>query len=190
MAGAETASLEGGFRDAPVEAAHAFRAALEAMARPGRVQTIAGAKPPAPLSAAAGTLALTLCDPETPVWLAPSLATDAIRGWFAFHTGAPLTTRGAAMFAFGRWDEMLPVTDFAIGTPEYPDRSATLIVEVAEMGTAHRLSGPGIETEHRLSVPELAVFQANAALFPLGVDVYLACGDRLAGLPRTTKVEG
>lgn len=186
----EAIGLEGGFADAPVEAARAFRAALEAMARPGRVQRVTGAAPPAPMSVAAGTLALVLCDAETPVWLAPSLGAPALRDWFAFQTGAPMAERAGAMFAFGRWDEMLPLADFPQGVPEYPDRSATLVVEVADLGTDHRLTGPGIETEHRLSVPDPVAIRANAALFPLGLDFFLTSGERLAGLPRTTRVEG
>ena len=33
-------------------------------------------------------------------------------------------------------------------------------------------------------------FRANRALFPLGFDTLFTCGDRLAGLPRSTIVEG
>lgn len=186
----QTESMQGGFADAPVDAALAFRAALEAMARPGTVHGVAGASAPAPLSTAAAVLALTLCDPETPVWLGVSLDTEAIQGWFRFHTGAPLVDRADAMFAFGRWGEMLPLTDFRIGTPEYPDRSATLIVEVEELGTAHRLTGPGIQDRAGLTVPDPAAFHLNAALFPLGLDFYLCAGSQLAALPRTTRVEG
>jgi alpha-D-ribose 1-methylphosphonate 5-triphosphate synthase subunit PhnH len=32
--------------------------------------------------------------------------------------------------------------------------------------------------------------RANAARFPRGVDLLLCAGDRLAALPRTTRVEG
>lgn len=186
----QTESMQGGFADAPVDAALAFRAALEAMARPGTVHGVAGASAPAPLSTAAAVLALTLCDPETPVWLGASLNTEAIQGWFRFHTGAPLVGRADAMFAFGRWDEMLPLTDFRIGNPEYPDRSATLIVEVEEFGSAHGLTGPGIQDRAALTVPDPAAFHLNAALFPLGLDFYLCAGSQLAALPRTTRVEG
>ena len=41
-------TLTGGFSDPAVQSAHAFRAVMEAMARPGTVQDIAGAEPPAP----------------------------------------------------------------------------------------------------------------------------------------------
>ena len=186
----DTASMEGGFATAPVDAARCFRAAIEALSRPGMIQQVAGATPPAPLSAAAGALALTLCDPETPVWLAPPVASDLIVDWFRFHTGAPMVDRAEARFAFGPWEALMPLHDFAIGTPEYPDRSATLVVEVADLGRAHRLTGPGIEEAASLTVPDADAFRANAALYPLGVDFFLTCGDRLAGVPRTTRVEG
>lgn len=184
----QATSLEGGFAAPPVEAASAFRAALQAMSRPGTLHQVRGAAPPAPMSVAAGVLALTLCDHDTPVWLAPSLATDQIQAWLGFHTGAPMAARDAAMFAFGTWAELTPITGFPVGNAEYPDRSATLIVEVPELGTAHRLTGPGIENEAWLTLPDVATLKANAALFPLGLDFFLTSGDQLAGLPRTTRI--
>ncbi len=185
----DTQSLTGGFADAPVAAAHAFRAAMEAMARPGTIVTLAGAAPPAPLSVAAGALILTLCDPETPVWLAPSHDVAAVRDWIAFHTGAPLVAPAQAMFAIGDWTGLSPVTRFAIGTPEYPDRSATLIVDMPTLEpVGARLTGPGIRDAAALSLPEVQAFRDNAALFPLGLDFYFTCGDRAAAVPRTTRV--
>lgn len=185
-----TESLDGGLADPARDAAHAFRAALSAMSRPGRVETIRGAHAPAPMSEAAATLILTLCDPDTPLWLAPSLESPAMRGWIAFHTGAPLAARHDAAFAVGTWAEMLPLGDFRIGIPEYPDRSATLIVEVEAFGDAHRLTGPGIGGEARLTLPDPTAFRTNAARFPLGFDTFLTAGDRVAAVPRTTRVEG
>lgn len=185
-----SAVLRGGFTDAPVQAARAFRAAMEAMARPGRIEAVAGAAPPAPMSVAAGVLLLTLVDPTTPVFLAPSHDTDEVRGWLGFHTGAPLTGAAEAVFALGTWESLGPVSRFAIGTSEYPDRSATLIVEVTRLEAAGmRLSGPGIRETARLSLPEAEAFHENYALYPLGFDAFLTCDDRLAGLPRSTWVE-
>lgn len=185
----DTQALTGGFSEAPVEAARAFRAALEAMARPGRIETITGATPPAPLSPAAGTLLLTLADAEMPVYLAPSHDTPALRDWLTFHTGAPLVGPGEADFAVGDWAALQPLDAYRIGVPEYPDRSATLIVEMERLEPAGaRLTGPGIKDEAALGLPEIAGFQRNALLFPLGLDFYFTAGDRLAALPRTTKV--
>ena len=85
-------ALQGGFADAAVQSAHGFRASLEAMARPGSIQTVAGATPPAPLSDAAGALLLTLCDGTTPVHLAGAHDCAAVRDWITFHCGAPLVS--------------------------------------------------------------------------------------------------
>jgi alpha-D-ribose 1-methylphosphonate 5-triphosphate synthase subunit PhnH len=183
------AALDGGFADAPVEAAHAFRAAMSAMARPGRIERLTGAHPPAPLSVAAGTLILTLCDPGTPVHLAGGHDTTEVRGWIAFHTGAPVTGRADAAFAVGTWEALAPLDGYRIGEAEYPDRSATLIVEMADLRPeGATLTGPGIRDSARLSLPETEAFRRNARLFPLGLDVFLTAGDRMAALPRTTGV--
>ena len=183
-------ALLGGFTDASTGSARAFRAALEAMARPGTIWTVAGAAPPLPLSVAAGVLILTLCDGTTPLHLGPSLDHGALRDWVTFHTGAPLVMAEQARFAVGAWADLTPVDRFAIGQPDYPDRSATLIVEMPTLAASGaRLRGPGIATTAQLSLPETAAFRANRALFPMGFDSYLTCGNRLAGLPRSTIVE-
>lgn len=183
-------TLSGGFAHAPVEAARAFRAALSAMARPGRIERIASARPPAPLSPAAGALLLTLADPDAPVHLAGRFDTPDLREWLGFHTGAPIVARGAAAFAVGGWGALTPLEGYALGTPEYPDRSATLIVEVESLAAkGAALTGPGIRERAALSLPEREAFRLNTALFPCGLDFYFTCGDRLAALPRTTRVE-
>jgi alpha-D-ribose 1-methylphosphonate 5-triphosphate synthase subunit PhnH len=183
-------ALAGAFADSSVEAARAFRAILEAMARPGVIRTVAGATPPAPLSVAAGVALLTLADGTTPVHLAGAVDCRAVRDWIAFHIGAPIVPAEEASFPIGTWDALQPVTRFRIGEPAYPDRSATLIVEIDRL-TRHgpALTGPGIELATWLSLPETTAFHANRALFPLGFDCLFTCGDRLAGLPRSTRVE-
>lgn len=183
-------ALLGGFTDAPIQSARAFRACLEALARPGTLWTVEGAVPPAPISVAAGVLILTLCDGTTPVHLGPSVDLPVVRDWVTFHTGAPLVSAKAASFALGTWADLSPVSRFAIGLPDYPDRAATLIVEMPALtATGPRLTGPGIATAAHLSLPETAAFRANRALFPMGFDTYLTCGTRIAGLPRSTIVE-
>ncbi|GHF48226.1 phosphonate C-P lyase system protein PhnH [Seohaeicola zhoushanensis] len=183
--------LTGGFDNPPVQSALAFRAVMNALARPGRIETVAGAAAPAPVSPAAAVLLLTLCDAETPIFLAGAHDCAAVRDWLAFHCGTPVVTRRAeAMFALGGWEALAPIGEFSVGAPEYPDRAATLIVEVDELeGAGARLTGPGIAGEARLSLPEVAAFAANHARFPLGFDSFLTCGSRIAGLPRSTRVE-
>ncbi|MEO1024626.1 MAG: phosphonate C-P lyase system protein PhnH [Pseudomonadota bacterium] len=185
----QATALSGGFDNPAIGSAHAFRSVMEAMARPGTIQDIKGAVPPAPLSVAAGTVLLTLCDTDTPVYLAGTADTDDVRKWLAFHTGAPLAGPSHAMFALGNWDALMPLGSYPVGTPEYPDRSTTLIVECAELEAAGAtLRGPGIESEAALSLPETRAFQSNRALFPLGLDFIFTSGDRLAALPRSTEI--
>lgn len=184
----QAATLEGGFADVPKDGARAFRQIMNAMARPGVIAEVDGAAPPAPLSVADGVVLLTLCDPETPIYLSPACDTADVRAWITFHTGAPICTAADAQFALGPWDE-LPLDAFAIGTSEYPDRSATLIVAHPDLQAQGAvLQGPGIKDTAALNLPEVAAFQSNAALFPLGLDFIFTCQSRLAALPRTTKV--
>lgn len=178
--------LTGGFTYQPRESATAFRAALEAMARPGTVHTVSGATPPA-LSVAAGVLVLTIADSTTGIWLAPAL--HAAKDWITFHTGATFVPPEDAQIAIGAWPD-LPLARFPIGRPDYPDRSATLIVEMPALTqTGPRLTGSGIKTRANLSLPETEAFRINAGAFPLGLDFFFTSGNRLAALPRTTKVE-
>jgi len=179
-------TLEGGFVDAPRDAAQAFRACMSAMARPGRVETLYGAAP------AAGALFLTLCDADTPVHLAGAHDCDAVRSWLAFHTGAPLTDdRAEAAFAVGTWAALLPLADYPVGSARYPDRSATLVVEAGTLDTATgaRLTGPGIDGHARLALPDAGALSANHALYPRGLDFFFAAGDRVTAVPRATNVE-
>ena len=111
-----------------------------------------------------------------------------VRDWITFHTGAPFVSAREAVFALGRWEDF-DLTALPVGTSEYPDRSATLIVEMDSLAQAGAtLSGPGIATTAQLNLPDIATFQFNAALFPLGLDFYFTCGAQLAALPRSTKV--
>mgnify|MGYP000217739326 CR=1 FL=1 len=183
-------ALSGGFADAPRDAARAFRGLMNAMARPGSIEMVEGAQPPAPMSVAAGVLAVTLLDGTTPVHLAGALDCQPVRDWLTFHTGAPFTSAAECSFAFGQWDDLLPISQFAIGTSEYPDRSATLIVEsdtLTQTGTT--LRGPGIKDTAALTLPDPIALQNNAMLFPLGLDFYFTAGASLAALPRSTKLE-
>jgi alpha-D-ribose 1-methylphosphonate 5-triphosphate synthase subunit PhnH len=183
-------ALLGGFRNAAQDSAFAYRAALEAMSQPGQIRKVVGASAPAPLSAAAAVLVLTLCDQTTPLHLAGAHDCKDLRDWVTFHTGAPLVGAAEAAFALGTWAALLPVDRFAIGLADYPDRSATLIIEMpAITASGMVLRGPGIETSAQLSLPEIAAFTANRAHFPRGFDAFITAGDLIAGLPRSTIVE-
>lgn len=186
----QNVALGSSFTHPAHQSAHAFRAAMGAMARPGQIHDIAGAVPAAPLSVAAGTLILTLCDPGTPVYLAGDYDCAPLRDWLTFHTGAPFSGPQNCAFAVGSWAGLMPLSAYPTGTPEYPDRSATLIVELpALVAQGATLRGPGIKASASLSLPDSAAFQANAQLYPLGLDFFFTAGAKVAALPRTTRVE-
>ena len=186
-------ALKGGFGNLPVQSATAFRSVMQAMARPGTIHHLDGALPPAPLSVAAGVVLLTLCDPETPLFVGASLDTPDLRSWISFHTGALFSAAGEAVVAIGSWQDFTPLSAFPVGSAEYPDRSTTLITEVGSLGregsNACRLTGPGIQDFCTLCLPDPALMQANAALFPLGLDFILTLDSSVAALPRSTKIE-
>jgi len=186
--------------DSPVDdSGRAFRALLNAMAHPGTVFPVLGPKEhPALLSDAASAVLLTLCDYATPVWLGESLDVAEVRSYLRFHTGAPLTDQPArAAFAvLDKGFEPLGVERFSPGTPDYPDRATTVVVEVERFGEGDlaRLSGPGIETETTLAVTGLPLsfwedMQANNAEFPLGIDVILTVPGELCAIPRSILIE-
>lgn len=176
-----------------------FRKVMDAMARPGTIQTIEQlAAAPAPLSPAAASIALTLFDHDTPIWLgAPFASSEAIASWLRFNTGCPIVgDQGQSAFALiGDLAVLPPLESFALGTPDYPDRSTTAVLQVASLmdGEALTLSGPGIRgtaTLRAAGLPNDFVEQlsGNRVLFPLGVDLLLVAGQSIAALPRTTIV--
>jgi alpha-D-ribose 1-methylphosphonate 5-triphosphate synthase subunit PhnH len=194
--------MRAGFADPVLEAQQAFRAVLDAVARPGRIVVLGEPlAPPPPLHPATAAVALALFDFESPLWLDVSLGAEA-REWLAFHTGAPFVERpGAAAFGIVTEPERLSglargcLDDFDMGTDERPDRSATLVIQVAgfDAGAGRRLTGPGILGEARLAARGLrdAFWEAlreNHGRFPRGVDVLLTAGTCLVALPRTTRI--
>lgn len=194
-------ALEAGFDDPVLGGQRVFRAIMDALSRPGTIQAIDfPSVPPAPLTRELAAVALTLCDPDTPVWLDPALMeSDAVCEWLAFHTGAPLTTEPKdAAFALVSHADLLPSFErFAQGTDEYPDRSTTIVLALPALdgGAALTLRGPGIKGETSISpsgLPADFVSQRadNKARFPRGVDVLLVTAGQVIGLPRTTRVEG
>lgn len=190
---------EQGFDNPVLDAQRIFRTVLTALSEPGRVLPIDPAcTPPDMIDPAAAAIALTLCDADTPIWLAPSMAGAA--NFFRFHLGAPIVAASEALFLLARADERPKLRDLCTGTPDYPDRSATLILSVDHLdeGTGWQLSGPGIAGSRRFHAQPLASdfqadfsdeWQANHARFPQGVDILFTACTRIAGLPRSTRLE-
>ena len=191
-------ALAAGFADVPHDSQRVFRAVLEAFSHPGRMVGVPAAiETPGILSVAATAFVLTLVDRETPLWLAPELDGTDVRDYVRFHTGAPIATdTKSAAFALVTPARAPMLDGFAIGTDPYPDRSATLVIEVPSLrdGPSRMLRGPGIDGRTTANIAGLAdafwtEWAANRALFPCGVDVVFAAGTDLLALPRSITVE-
>jgi len=188
-----------GFSDPVFQSQAAFRALLAALSEPGTLQQVASEiAPPEGLATATATALLTLADYETPVWLPEALRNGPAGAWLRFHCAAALVDDPAqAAFAIIDGTASEPkLSAFNLGTDQFPDRSTTVIVQVTglEGGPALALAGPGIPGT-RTTAPQglrsgfTDELRENGALYPLGVDVLLAHGERLIGLPRSTQVE-
>ncbi len=160
----EARELGRGFAQAMPAAQQTFRAVLEAMSRPGRIQALPaevlqGVEPPG-LSPALTALLLPLLDAEVSLWLHPQLATRGAAAYLRFHTGVRLAEQAedadfvvlpASAARPGTWLTINP------GTDTRPESAGTLILDAQALSVEGplRLHGPGIEHEHRLGVAGL-----------------------------------
>lgn len=193
-------ALAPGFAE-PVSAAQAcFRVALQAMSFPGRAVALPALAQagPARLAPATAALLLTLLDAETAVRLHGALHGTAVLAWLRFHTGtraalpaeaAPFTVARAGDLNAALW------TSLPLGSDEAPHDGATLIVELPDTGTHHRLTlrGPGVPGERSLELAGVpgAFWQHRIALqaqFPRGFDLLLVRGHHVIAIPRSTHI--
>jgi len=193
------AELPTGFVDKVLSAQSTFRSVMDAMARPGRVQRItADVGAPDGMMAGTAAIALTLFDHDTPIWLDSAMSrTSDVAKWLKFHTSAPIVGDSAiCSFALiGDAKYLPPLERFPFGSNEYPDRSATLILQVQSLtrGPAFELRGPGIDGTAllRAAIQPHDLFERlaiNATLFPRGIDVVLVHDDGVVAIPRTTRL--
>ena len=194
-----------GFVDITVQSQGVFRSALDALARPGSIARLPSvpANPVLPGgSSAAASLLLALLDQDCSLWVSPALAAGHGAAWLRFHTGCTITCdhRTADFVWAASFLELPPLSDLKQGSAEYPDQSATCVVDVVgwQLGAptdprAVELRGPGIRDVLCLCVDGLDrhfVQQHHAMQLhaPCGVDIYCCSGDALMGLPRSVRL--
>jgi alpha-D-ribose 1-methylphosphonate 5-triphosphate synthase subunit PhnH len=181
-----------------IETSRAFRTIMGAMSRPGRICAFSPVHAaPHPLWKTTAAVARTLCDFQTPVWLGSGLHDEAVSHYIRFHTGSPIAgSREEASFIFLQaGSELAEPSLFAQGTHEYPDRSATLVIQTASLSNegGAELSGPGIPQPVKLHAEDVPMtfweaMAGNHKQFPLGVDVLFVSPDAIAALPRSTAI--
>lgn len=191
-------ALAPGFADPVRGQQSAFRAIMDALARPGRIVPFRGPLDDAgPLGTNAAAIALTLLDFEVRYHLAASLV--GAETHITFHTGSQRAGMPAeADFAFlDLRVDALDLAGFAQGVPDYPDRSTTIIALCGSLsgGEELNLRGPGIAGVQRIAPRDLpanfvAQWHDNAMRMPLGIDLVLVAEEGLLGLPRSTRIIG
>lgn len=163
-------------------AQHTFSAVMEALSRPGTVQTL----PQPGLS----QLVETLIDRDTTTCSQLPELDDALA-----HVGARLVPLAEAEQVFLHDAEHLPtaIPELAAGSALYPDRGATVIVPARlDGGLRLRLTGPGIRDMREVAPalpPETWPLRAKRAAYPAGFELLLIDDDRIMALPRSTNVE-
>ncbi|MEO7243329.1 MAG: phosphonate C-P lyase system protein PhnH [Variovorax sp.] len=203
----DLATLGRGF-GAPAQAAQlSFRCLLEAMARPGRVQSLpatalAGVEAPA-IGVGMCAVLLTLLDADTRLYVDEALPHRELLPYLRFHTGVRLTDDlHDADFVCCSADQARPPLLNALrhGSDEAPHHGATLLIAVSELGNplpstpgGLQLRGPGIRDCQYMSVGGIGAefWRTRSALeaqFPRGVDLVMCCGDHIAAIPRSTHV--
>lgn len=195
----ELDKIQPAFTDPVRQSQMAFRAIMEAVARPGtRADFGPALAPPAGLDVATATAALTLLDFETPLWLDPTLRGGEAEAWVRFHCGCPLTTDPAeAAFAIVSDVRTAPRLDsFNLGDARYPDRSTTVILQVESLdgGETAVLSGPGVKDAIMVAprgLPEhfWDQMQDNNAKFQFGIDALIVSGQFLTAVPRSSQIQ-
>jgi len=196
----------------PVHGAQqAFRVLLDAMAHPGRTLALPpaateGVQAPCTrdghaMSLAASVSLLTLLDAESSVHFAGPYDRAALAAYFRFHSGVPEAGAAQAAFTYAPGSAAAEALCRTLpqGSDAVPQDGATLVLDVADLaagaqpgdGQVLRLRGPGIATQTLLTVrgSQPALWRWRAAqhgAFPVGIDLLLCCGDRVAAVPRST----
>ncbi|WP_047248307.1 phosphonate C-P lyase system protein PhnH [Chromobacterium subtsugae] len=178
------------------DAQQTFRALLDAMAAPLSPRALPILPPALPgLKAATAALLYTLADQEVRVWL-PALPGDTVAS-LRFHTGMRVAElpEQADFIVIAAGMPLPDLMRLKAGSAEYPDRSATLLIEVDGFGEDQvEGCGPGFAAPRRFGAAGLPKdfwreWQRNHARFPLGVDAMLIADTHIAGLPRSVRIQ-
>ena len=177
----------------------AFRTMLDCMARPGQI----GSMQPHERGgqcAGAVTILESVLDHEVSFAVVPE-APDVVDTLLRF-TGSRSTEPAQADFILASEPQHVAAVEIAkLGSFEYPDRNATVLLLVSDLSAAPNgglglvLRGPGIrDTSHLwvtgLSMGVIPALRERNAGAPMGIDVVLITPHgQVACLPRYTRIE-
>ncbi|WP_316859546.1 phosphonate C-P lyase system protein PhnH [uncultured Cohaesibacter sp.] len=164
-----------------------FEALLWALSRPGQVRDLP--------EVGEAQIIEALLDRECCAHLAPGLANDEIVSAKFIATRAERVEIDRADHVFvGHLDDCASLSCLKTGSDLYPDDGATLVVR-ADIGFGQRvrLSGPGVDGSLEIGTGRLPLDfwsqRARLVRYPMGFEIFLLDGNRVIGIPRSTKVE-
>jgi alpha-D-ribose 1-methylphosphonate 5-triphosphate synthase subunit PhnH len=183
------------------EAQRHFRQILNATARPGTLEQLRDETlNPVGLHGASALVAFTLLNGDVRFYV-DEAALDCSSYLLINTSSQPCGCEEADYLFFKGSADFSRLRTARVGTLEYPEQGATVIVDVQQLHHTHTpqaaqllLSGPGVDGECTLFVTGLQddFFQHRAACnqeYPLGIDVILTdVQGHLVSIPRTTRV--
>lgn len=181
-----------------------FRRLLDAMARPGQLQSLEELshriETPDGIAHAPFLLALTLLDAEVTFQIIGERSEDITKHYSSWTLSQSTTTENADYLFVQHDVEGATIADLferaKKGTLVNPNESATFIIETTQLSEVPELvlSGPGISSQAPTTIAGSEAWLTARAKaneeFPLGIDVILVDHDNnLLCLPRTTVIQ-
>ena len=178
-----------------------FRQLLDCMSRPTSIQYLeADLQVPKPLLLATALSAFSLFDQQVSFY--HSLGERIISEYLTQNTGAMETKPSIADFVI--LDGSIYAVDLTLlkqGSPEYPDESASIFLQVERLsktplGASWEITatGPGINASDKLYVQGLKenyleVLSDINSTYPQGIDLYLSSSENsICGIPRSIQL--
>jgi alpha-D-ribose 1-methylphosphonate 5-triphosphate synthase subunit PhnH len=187
-----------------------FRQILDCMARPGKVNSFepipaSGSGFEADVSPYLLGLGYALLDVEVGFYVfQQEQSRTGLAAALEFQTNSQVCSLAEADFIFmTSADEPESLANVKCGNLDYPDNGATVIIRIDYLseerlpetivGVRLELKGPGISGKKALFVTGLTerhvrVLRDINVEFPVGIDLVLVCGGRLACIPRSVEL--
>ncbi|WP_307225007.1 phosphonate C-P lyase system protein PhnH [Pectinatus haikarae] len=186
--------------DKVLDAQQVYRLLLDAMARPGKINTLSMSeclKPPRGLQSGTAAVALTLLDQGTGFCFLSAGRQEP--DYLTANTGAAAQSVDVAELIIFSGCECVQLDKVCCGSLLSPEQGATLLIMVEELSSTEgrlclRLTGPGIRNHcdlfiNGLALKNLETISCMNKEFPLGIDViYTDKSGNVACIPRSSSM--
>ncbi|KOO05338.1 phosphonate C-P lyase system protein PhnH [Vibrio nereis] len=195
-------TLISGFENPVLDSLSNFRQLSDAIARPGKIVALPKLIGPEGIYKASFSVLLTMLDAKSSLYLSDEYRIESVTKNVIFHCNCSCdVATEKADFALVNGNQALDFDHFNAGTDHDPHQSTTLLIEVDELAAGNvealstklALSGPGIKTEHVISIEGLHAsfidyLTHRLHAFPTGLDMFFMTDDKVMAIPRTTHV--